>query len=384
MQKEPISIYIHYPFCRSKCPYCDFNSYCNLNIEEEELIKAYLNEIEYYKDIIKDKIIDTIYFGGGTPSLMSEKLLSNIMNKINSLYKIDKNCEISLESNPNSINYTKLKSFKDIGINRLSIGVQSLIDEDLKFLGRIHNKNEAIEAINTAQKIFNDRYSIDLIYGRPNQNLKEWKNELNEAIQLSPFHISLYQLIIEKGTPFYRNKVQTPNEDIATKLYEETHNILEKNNIFQYEISNYAKNGYECKHNLVYWNNGEWIGIGAGAHGRININQKRYSIQNLKKPLNWLDKTLKNKNGISIKKLLSKQEIIEEYLIMGLRIKDGIKIENLQKNIDCNNFYDILDKNNIEFLAKLNLINVNDKNIKLTKKGFLLLNSVIEKLAPNN
>ena len=379
-----ISIYIHYPFCRSKCPYCDFNSYCNLKIDEEELINAYLNEIEYYKDIIKDKIIDTIYFGGGTPSLMSEKLLSNIMNKINSLYKINKNCEISLESNPNSINYEKLKSFKDIGINRLSIGVQSLIDEDLKFLGRIHNKNEAIEAINTAQKIFNDRYSIDLIYGRPNQNLKEWKNELNEAIQLSPFHISLYQLIIEKGTPFYRNKVQTPNEDIATKLYEETHNILEKNNIFQYEISNYAKNGYECKHNLVYWNNGEWIGIGAGAHGRININQKRYSIQNLKKPLNWLDKTLKNKNGISIKKLLSKQEIIEEYLIMGLRIKDGIKIENLQKYIDCNNFYDILDKNNIEFLAKLNLINVNDKNIKLTKKGFLLLNSVIEKLAPNN
>lgn len=379
-----ISIYIHYPFCKSKCPYCDFNSYCNLKIEEEELIKAYLNEIEYYKDIIKDKIIDTIYFGGGTPSLMSEKLLSNIINKINSLYKINKNCEISLESNPNSINYEKLKSFKDIGINRLSIGVQSLIDEDLKFLGRIHNKNEAIEAINNAQKIFNDRYSIDLIYGRPNQNLKEWKDELNEAIQLSPFHISLYQLIIEKGTPFYRNKVQTPNEDIATKLYEETHNILEKNNIFQYEISNYAKNGYECKHNLVYWNNGEWIGIGAGAHGRININQKRYSIQNLKKPLNWLDKTLKNKNGISIKKLLSKQEIIEEYLIMGLRIKDGIKIKNLQKNIDCNNFYDILDKNNIEFLAKLNLINANDKNIKLTNKGFLLLNSVIEKLAPNN
>ena len=377
-----ISIYIHYPFCRSKCPYCDFNSYCNLNIEEEELIKAYLNEIEYYKDIIKDKIIDTIYFGGGTPSLMSEKLLSNIMNKINSLYKINQNCEISLESNPNSINYEKLKSFKDIGINRLSIGVQSLIDRDLKFLGRIHNRNEAIEAINTAQKIFNDKYSIDLIYGRPNQNLNEWKEELNEAIQLSPFHISLYQLIIEKGTPFYRNKVQTPNEDIATKLYEETNNILEKNNIFQYEISNYTKSGYECKHNLVYWNNGEWVGIGAGAHGRININQKRYSIQNLKKPLNWLDKTLKNKNGISIKNLLLKQEIIEEYLIMGLRIKDGIKIENLQKNIDCNSFYDILDKENIEFLTKLNLIHANENNIKLTKKGFLLLNSVIEKLVP--
>lgn len=379
-----ISIYIHYPFCRSKCPYCDFNSYCNLKIEEEDLIKSYLNEIEYYKDIIKDKVIDTIYFGGGTPSLISEKLLDNIMNKIDSLYKINKNCEISLESNPNSISYEKLKNFKDIGINRLSIGVQSLNDVDLKFLGRIHNKNEAIDAIKNAQKIFNDKYSIDLIYGRPNQNLKEWKEELNEAIKLSPFHISLYQLIIEKGTHFYKNKVQTPNEDIAAKLYEETNNILEKNKIMQYEISNYAKNGYECKHNLVYWNNGEWVGIGAGAHGRININQKRYSIQNLKKPLNWLNKTLKNKNGISIKKLLSKQEIIEEYLIMGLRVKDGIKIANLQKNIDCNNFYDILDKNNIEFLTKLNLINANSNNIKLTKKGFLLLNSVIEKLVPNN
>ena len=379
-----ISIYIHYPFCKSKCPYCDFNSYCNIKIEEEELIKAYLNEIEYYKNIIENKIIDTIYFGGGTPSLMSEKLLDNIMNKIDSLYKINKNCEISLESNPNSISYEKLKSFKDIGINRLSIGIQSLNDVDLKFLGRIHNKDEAIKAINNAQKIFNDKYSIDLIYGRPNQNLNEWKEELNEAIKLSPFHISLYQLIIEKGTPFYKNKVQTPNEDIAIKLYEETNNILEKNKIMQYEISNYSKNGYECKHNLVYWNNGEWVGIGAGAHGRINIDKKRYSIQNIKKPLNWLNKTSKNKNGISIKKLLSKQEIIEEYLIMGLRIKDGIKIENLQKNIDCNNFYDILDKNNIEFLTKLNLINANSNNIKLTKKGFLLLNSVIEKLVPNN
>ena len=278
--------------------------------------------------------------------------------------------KLTLYLNPDKPNSVRLK------YNKLNPILETLLYDT-------HIKS-AIEAINNAQKIFNDRYSIDLIYGRPNQNLKEWKEELNEAIKLSPFHISLYQLIIEKGTPFYRNKVQTPNEDIATKLYEETNNILEKNNICQYEISNYAKNGYECKHNLVYWNNGEWVGIGAGAHGRININQKRYSIQNLKKPLNWLDKTLKNKNGISIKKLLSKQEIIEEYLIMGLRIKDGIKIENLQKNIDCNNFYDILDKENIEFLTKLNLIHANENNIKLTKKGFLLLNSVIEKLVPYN
>ena len=378
-----VSIYIHYPFCRSKCPYCDFNSYCNINIDEEELLQAYLNEINYYHKFIDNNIIDTIYFGGGTPSLMSEKLLDKVINKIFSLYKINKNCEISLESNPNSISYKKLKNFRTIGINRLSIGVQSLIDDELKFLGRIHNKKEAVEAINNAQKVFGDMYSIDLIYGRPNQSIKNWLNELEEAIKLSPFHISLYQLIIERGTPFYKNKIKVPNDDISVELYEKTNEFLEKNNIFQYEISNYAKKGYECKHNMIYWTNGEWVGIGAGAHGRLNINQKRYSFQNIKNPTKWLEKCMKNQNGISKKSILTQQEIIEEFLIMGLRINKGINLENLQKNINCNSFYEILNVENINILSNFGLIEANNTNIKLTKKGFLLLNSVIEKLTPD-
>ncbi|MDD2839560.1 MAG: radical SAM family heme chaperone HemW [Rickettsiales bacterium] len=377
---QNLSIYIHYPFCKSKCPYCDFNSYCNIKIDEEKLLQAYLNEIEFYKETIKDRNINTIYFGGGTPSLMGENLLSKIFEKINKIGKINKNCEISLEANPNSITYDKLKNFKNIGINRLSIGVQSLYDEDLKKLGRIHNRQNALDAIKSAQEIFGNRYSVDLIYARPNQTKEAWKNELEEAIKLSPFHISLYQLIIEKGTLFYKNKIQVPNDDVGIDLYNTTNEILEKNNIKFYEISNYAKNGYECKHNLVYWQNGNWLGIGAGAHSRLDLNGKRYAIENIRDPEKWVDSCLIKSCGKSKKYYLSTKEIIEEFILMGLRIKDGIDITNLQKNIKCESFYDILDKKNVDFLVKNHFIKANDNKIKINKNSFILLNSIIEKV----
>lgn len=377
---QNLSIYIHYPFCKSKCPYCDFNSYCNIKIDNEILKKAYLNEINFYKDLIKNKNIQTIYFGGGTPTLMDENLLFSILNEIAKIGNFDKNIEISSEANPNSATFEKLQNFHKIGINRLSIGVQSLYDSDLKLLGRIHNRQEAIETINYAKKIFKDRYSIDLIYARPQQKLNDWKKELEEAIKLSPFHLSLYQLIIEKGTTFYKNKVKTPDDDLAVDLYNTTNEILEKNNIHFYEISNYAKSGYECKHNLVYWQNGCWLGIGAGAHSRIDINNKRYAIQNIKDPNKWAEKCLKNSVGTSKKSLLSKQEIIEEFVLMGLRTKNGINIKDLQKNIDCNSLYDILNKKNIDFLVKNNFISANDNEIKILDGNFNLLNSIIEKI----
>ncbi len=377
-----ISLYIHYPFCRSKCPYCDFNSYCNINVDEDRLIVGYLNELDYYKDIISKRNIGTMYFGGGTPSLMSEKMLSKIMDKISSIGKIGNDCEITLEANPNSITFDKLDNFKKIGVNRLSIGVQSLYDEDLKTLGRIHNRSNAIEAIRNAQKIFKNRYTIDLIYTRPNQNLNDWKNELDEAVKLSPYHISLYQLIIEKGTRFYKDKVKLPDDDLSVEFYNITRDILEDNGIHFYEISNYARNGYESRHNMVYWTNGEWIGIGAGAHGRINKGLNRYAIQNLKNPIAWLDKCIQKSNGISLKTKLLEKEIVEEFVLMGLRIKDGIKLSDLQKNVNVNSLYEVLDKKNIEFLSKNGLIVENGENIKIKGDGFLLLNSIIEKILP--
>ncbi len=377
---QNLSIYIHYPFCKSKCPYCDFNSYCNIKVDEEKLLQAYLNEIEHYEKVIANKNINTIYFGGGTPSLMSEKLLSNIFEKINKVGKINTNCEISLEANPNSIAFDKLKSFKNIGINRLSIGVQSLNNNDLKRLGRIHDRQDALNAIKLAQKIFNDKYSIDLIYARPNQAVNDWKKELDEAVVLSPFHISLYQLIVEKGTAFYKNKIQTPNDDVSIDLYNITYEVLEKNNIKFYEISNYAKKGYECKHNLVYWQNGNWLGIGAGAHSRLDIGEKRYAIENIKNPEKWVESCSTKNSGKSKKYSLSDREIIEEFVLMGLRIRNGINIKNLQKNIKCESFYDVLSRENIDFFVKEGFIVANDNRIRINKNNFILLNSIIEKV----
>lgn len=375
-----ISLYIHYPFCVSKCPYCDFNSYCNIHLSEDKLLDAYLKELEYYKKYFQNKQLSTIYFGGGTPSLMSTNLLNKIFNKITKITNISNNCEITLEANPNSINLDKMNDFKNIGINRLSIGIQSLYDTELKKLGRIHNRQEGIEAIENAQKVFKDKYSIDLIYTRPEQKLEDWKKELEEAVSLSPYHISLYQLIIEKGTQFYKNEVKLPEENMSIDFYNFTRDFLNNKGLNFYEISNYAKKGYESKHNLVYWQNGEWIGIGAGAHSRANYNNKRYAIQNIKNPIKWYEKCINKNNGISIRSILSQEEIIEEFVLMGLRIKDGIDLKNLQKNIDCNSFYDILNSNNIQLLAKNNLLTHTKNNIKLTKKGFLLLNSIIDKV----
>ena len=375
-----ISLYIHYPFCVSKCPYCDFNSYCNIHLSEDKLLDAYLKELEYYKKYFQNKQLSTIYFGGGTPSLMSTNLLNKIFNKITKITNISNNCEITLEANPNSINLDKMNDFKNIGINRLSIGIQSLYDTELKKLGRIHNRQEGIEAIENAQKVFKDKYTIDLIYTRPEQKLEDWKKELEEAVSLSPYHISLYQLIIEKGTQFYKNKVKLPEENISIDFYNFTRDFLNNKGLNFYEISNYAKKGYESKHNLVYWQNGEWIGIGAGAHSRVNYNNKRYAIQNIKNPIKWYEKCINKNNGISIRSILSQEEIIEEFVLMGLRIKDGIHLKNLQKNIDCNSFYDILNTNNIQLLAKNNLLTHTKNNVKLTKKGFLLLNSIIDKV----
>lgn len=375
-----LSIYIHYPFCKSKCPYCDFNSYCNIKIDEEDLIKGYTNEINYYKKYIANKTIKTIYFGGGTPSLMGEKLLSSIIQTISNIANISNDCEITAEANPNSASFEKLNNFKKIGINRLSIGVQSLYDKDLKFLGRIHNRNDALKTINDAQKIFKDKYTIDLIYTRPDQKISDWEKELKETIKLSPYHLSLYQLIIEPGTKFYTNKIKLPNDDLSIEFYNMTYDFLEDNGIKFYEISNYAKNGYESKHNLVYWTNGNWLGIGAGAHSRLDINNSRYAIQNVKNPNKWLQKCLAQKNGKSLKSKLSNNEIIEEFVLMGLRIRNGIELKNLQKNIKCDSLYDILNRKNIDILANNGLLINSPNNIRITKNGIMLLNSIIEKI----
>lgn len=382
VKANDLSIYIHWPFCLSKCPYCDFNSHIANSIDDDNWLKSYEKEIEYFKDIIQNKYIKSIFFGGGTPSLMNPKIVEGIINKISELARIDKQTEITLEANPTSFETEKFKAFKAAGINRVSIGVQSLREDDLKKLGRTHDSLQAIKTIESANKIFS-RVSFDLIYARSGQELKDWQQELKQAMELVTGHISLYQLTIEKGTPFYKlfhdGNLILPNSDMAAEMYEWTNDYLESQNYFRYEISNYAKEGQECVHNLTYWNYNDYLGIGPGAHSRIIENPSSVSaIMMWHKPEKWLEAVNNKNNGIQTNSKLTKQEIIEEILMMGLRLKKGINISALEQKIDAK-LENILDISSLNHYQELDLIRL-DENLYLTDKGLMLHSYIVPRL----
>lgn len=379
-----LSLYIHYPFCKSKCPYCDFNSHVKKEVDDEEFVRAYLRELEYFAPRLKNRQIKSIFFGGGTPSLMPIILTEKILSKINEIWGIDSNVEITLEANPTSFEAKKFADFKVAGINRLSLGIQALNDVDLNFLGREHNANEAISTIKQVSKIFSN-YSFDLIYARPKQQLKDWEKELKQAIDLSAQHLSLYQLTIEKGTRFYADfkakKFIMPEENLAADFYELTDEITAKNGLNLYEISNYAKAGFECLHNLVYWQSGDYLGIGAGAHSRVKFDgdEWRSRIMLLHEPKSWQNKVLKEGMGIQEIALISKEELLEEVILMGLRLAQGLSNEIFQQHFG-KNFTDLLDLSKLDFLIKEGLLEFNAEAILITKKGRILTNQIIEKI----
>ncbi len=376
-----LSIYIHWPFCLSKCPYCDFNSHVASAVNHNQWLKPYETEIEYFKDIIQNKYIKSIFFGGGTPSLMNPIVVAGIINKISNLAIIDNKTEITLETNPTSFETEKFKAFKSAGINRVSIGVQSLKEDDLKKLGRTHDPLQAIKTIEAANAIF-PRVSFDLIYARSDQKLKDWQEELTQAMQLVNCHISLYQLTIEKGTPFYKlfkdGNLILPHSDAAAEMYEWTNHYLESQKYLRYEISNYAKKGQECLHNLTYWNYNSYLGIGPGAHSRIIEPATVSAIMMWHKPEKWLDSVNAKNVGIQTNTKLTHQEIIEETLMMGLRLKSGINIAALEQKINAK-LVDILDMNNLQHYQNQGLIKL-DNNISLTDKGLMLHSYIVPRL----
>ncbi|MEZ5692220.1 MAG: radical SAM family heme chaperone HemW [Rickettsiales bacterium] len=376
------SIYIHWPFCLSKCPYCDFNSHVYQTIDEERWGNAIISEMEYMRRYTHDAVINSIFFGGGTPSLMSAKTVESVILSAHRLWKVNSGIEITLEANPTSVESGKFMDFSRAGVNRLSMGVQSLLDRELKFLGRQHSAKEAIKAIEVARNIFN-RYSFDLIYARPNQTLDDWRKELEEALSFAGGHLSLYQLTIENNTAFYNiyhnGGFSLPDEDTAEKLYRLTEDIMNKNGFVSYEVSNYAKDGEESIHNLNYWQGGDYIGIGAGAHGRITIEGRRVATSNIKSPNRWLDSVEKNNNALDLWETLSVREEIEERLMMGLRLADGMNY----KDFITMTGYDICDYINMdkkEFYTKEGLLENNKESLVVTKNGRLLLNSIISEL----
>lgn len=324
-----IGIYIHWPFCAKKCPYCDFNSHVVRKIDQEIWRDHYMKDLDNYRHEYEGKKIETIFFGGGTPSLMSPKIVEDIVNRLGSA-----SCEITLEVNPSSAEITNLQAFRDAGINRLSIGVQSFRDDSLKFLGRLHSSQEAMKIIEIASDLF-DNFSFDLIYGLHGDTLSKWQEDLNLAMSFNPKHISLYQLMIEENTQFKRlfdqGKLKVLDSDTAADLYEYTNDFMSRKGIHQYEVSNYAIKGFESHHNLKYWRYEEYLGYGPGAHSRIHQGGLIYAREMEQMPLQWL----RNRNAQT--RLLSDKEAFEEAMMMGLRLKSGVSKDTVERlNQDWN------------------------------------------------
>lgn len=381
---KQLSIYIHYPFCEAKCGYCDFNSHVQANIDHKKFLEAYCLELDYLAKAIGQRCIKTIFFGGGTPSLMPEFLLSGILEKIKQVFTIDKDCEITLEANPSSVEINKFASFKKIGINRLSLGIQAFNTEDLKFLERVHNLNQAIKAIEVCQKNF-ENFSFDLIYARPKQTVESWLKELNFALQFNTKHLSLYQLTIEKGTKFFsqyqQKKFILPDENLASELYLATNEVMQKYGFDNYEISNYAKKNFQSQHNLAYWQSYEYLGIGAGAHSRITFQGEinRRAIMMIHQPNSWLKKVFEQQNGMQTNEVIDQKTLLEEILLMGLRLERGVDIANFAK-LTNQSFFEIFNQKNIAKLIENALLIKDDQRIKIPQNKWLLLDQIIAKI----
>ncbi len=382
MKNNPLSIYIHWPFCKKKCPYCDFNSHVRKGaLEEEQWLNAYLHNIKSFHDIIKAREIKSIFFGGGTPSLMPTKIVEKILHKIDQ-YSSIANCEVTLEANPTSFEKDKFRELRNIGINRVSIGIQSLNDSNLKFLGREHSAQEAENAINEANKIF-DNYSIDLIYSLPKQTTKTWEKELKHALSLAKHHISLYQLTIEKGTQFFtlfKNKEFTlPNEDTERELYIMTQELTKIHNFHNYEISNFAQHKKESQHNLAYWKYQEYLGIGPGAHSRVKFGQNYKALNAIYEPNKWLSTTLNKADNIQKSSNLSIDEIAKEYTLMGLRLLEGLNLKDFKQRFHAN-LIDFFNHDKIDLFIQENLLTHNNDRIYLNAQGKLLANYIIQQI----
>ena len=378
-QNGGFGIYVHWPFCAAKCPYCDFNSHVSDKIYEKQWVTSYLVELDRLFQTIGSRPLKTVFFGGGTPSLMSPELVDQILSKIFSLWPRSNDLEVSLEANPTSVEAGRFNGYQQAGVNRISLGVQALNDADLKRLGRLHSVKEAHLAFDISRNTF-DRVSFDLIYARQNQTLTDWRSELGQALSMAIDHVSLYQLSIEQGTAFGDRYAigklsGLPNEDLGADLFEATQDICGEFGFPAYEISNHAKNGAECRHNMVYWRYGDYAGIGPGAHGRLTINGQRRATAAFRNPEDWLE-AVRQGCSYETNELLSPKDQATEYLVMGLRINEGIDQARYRALSGCD-----LDQEKISILVDQGLISDTNNTISASQRGRPVLNHIIRELA---
>ena len=335
---ETLGVYIHWPFCRSKCPYCDFNSHVREHIDESRWERALLADIDRQVALVSGHVVSSVFFGGGTPSLMPPATVAALLDRIHVHWPMAPDLEVTLEANPNSAEAQRFAAFAAAGINRLSLGVQAFDPAALRFLGRGHSRDEAIAAIRLAQSIF-PRSSFDLIYARPGQSLSAWSDELDEALSLAGEHLSLYQLTIEPGTAFAalaaRGTLAVPDDDTGAALFELTQRRLAARGMPAYEISNHARPGGECRHNLAYWRYRDYLGIGPGAHGRVTRGGGKYATRQVRSPEAWLTAIEGGGTGREEMAPLATATVLEETVMMGLRLAEGIPRARLETVIGC-------------------------------------------------
>ena len=371
------ALYIHIPFCDHKCIYCDFYSIITSD-NVDNFLKALKTEIDYYSKIYSsDRIITSLFFGGGTPSLMSTEYIDEIIRYSKQKFYFDESAEITLETNPGTVNKEKLSAFRNYGINRISIGVQSFDDDDLKFLTRIHDKQTAVSTVYNAAEAGFENISIDLIFNLPGQTKEKWKENLKQAVSLPIKHISAYSLILERGTILNKlvldGKVKIQDEDYDAELYELTIEFLNDRGFFQYEVSNFAKPGYECIHNKAYWHHQDYIGLGPSAHSFIQ-NKRWWNYSSLKK---YISEVELNQNAMMNFETLDHNQLQDEYIMLALR-SDGIKLNEYIKKFGS----DWLDKHskNFEMMKEENLIEIKHNTIKLTPKGYAICDEILSKI----
>lgn len=378
-----LALYVHWPFCVSKCPYCDFNSHVVDHVDDEIWQKALLAELAFEAGRNPNAKLHSIFFGGGTPSLMNASTTAAVIDAAKTYWPPANDVEITLEANPGTVDANRFSAFREAGVNRLSLGVQSLDDTQLKFLGRRHSASEARRAVELAGQIF-DRLSFDLIYARPNQTSLQWQRELEDALGLlsnaGGGHLSCYQLTIEDNTPFKTEYTKgafcLPDEDYSSDLFDLTQEILQAAGLPAYEVSNHAKQGDACRHNVHVWQGGAYAGIGPGAHGRLSLESGALATQRLKPPQQWLKRVKEYGYGSQSETQVSARDRAIEMVMTGLRLTRGLSINEMERETGIGRF-DVLSENNLKMLTSEELIEVSSENIKTTPKGRLVLNSIV-------
>ena len=374
-------VYVHWPFCLSKCPYCDFNSHVRHSaIDEPRFLRAFTAEIASMAARVPGRTVSSIFFGGGTPSLMQPTTVGTILDTIGKHWTVAPDVEVTLEANPTSVEATRFRGYRTAGVNRVSLGVQALDDGALKELGRLHTAREALDAVAIARSAF-DRYSFDLIYARPRQTPQAWAGELKQAIAEAAEHLSLYHLTIEPDTPFHTlhaaGKLIVPDDDTGRALYDATQDICNGAGLPAYEVSNHARPGAECRHNLVYWRGHEYAGIGPGAHGRLDIDGRRHATMTEKRPEAWLMRVESLGHGLVTDDVLMSEERADEFLLMGLRLAEGIDPARYTALAGRP-----LDPARIATLVAHGFVESNrDGSLRVTPAGFPVLDAVVADLA---